>query len=57
MYKTYKSLDLPGIDKDILAFWIQENIFEKSIEQRSEDNMFVFYEGLPQPTGCLVFIM
>ncbi len=50
-YKTYKFLDLPTIDKEILEFWETNNVFKKSLEQRPEDNSFVFYEGPPSANG------
>ncbi len=51
MYKEFKQLNLPEIDKDILAFWEQHNIFDKSVEQRDVNNSFVFYEGPPSANG------
>ena len=51
MYKEYKGLNLPQIDKDILAFWEENKIFEKSISERPEDNTYVFYEGPPSANG------
>ena len=51
MYKEYKGLNLPQIDKDILKFWEENEIFKKSIEERSEDNSYVFYEGPPSANG------
>src|SRR5579862_9506228 len=33
-FKEYKTLNLPGIDEDILKFWKENNIFEKSISER-----------------------
>ena len=51
MYKEHKGLQLPEIDKEVLAFWQKEQIFEKSIEQRSTDNTYVFYEGPPSANG------
>ncbi len=51
MYKTYKSLDLPAIDKEILDFWEGHAVFDKSIEERPEDQNFVFYEGPPSANG------
>lgn len=51
MYKEYKGLNLPEIDKEILAFWEKEKIFEKSYEQRDPQNSFVFYEGPPSANG------
>ena len=32
-------------------FWQQERIFEKSVTQRSEDNLYVFYDGPPFISG------
>lgn len=51
MYKEFKGLDLPTIDKDILAFWDKEGIFDKSVEQRPKENSFIFYEGPPSANG------
>ena len=50
-YKVYEKLDLPSIDAEILSFWQEQKIFEKSISERSEDNPFVFYEGPPSANG------
>ncbi len=51
MYKEYKNLNLPEIDKDILAYWKAHEVFEKSVDQRDEANSFVFYEGPPSANG------
>lgn len=51
LYPEYKSLNLPAIDREILAWWEEHNIFQKSIDQRSEDNRWVFYEGPPSANG------
>lgn len=51
MYKKFDNLNLPEIDKEILAFWEENNIFEKSIEQRDASNSYVFYEGPPSANG------
>lgn len=51
MYKEFKGLDLPSIDKEIQRFWAEEQIFEKSISQRPEKDAFVFYEGPPSANG------
>ncbi len=50
-YREFKGLNLPEIDKEILAFWEEAKIFDKSIAQRPEDNTFVFYEGPPSANG------
>ena len=51
MYKEYKGLNLPEIDKDIQNFWDTEGVFEKSVTQRDPNNAFVFYEGPPSANG------
>jgi isoleucyl-tRNA synthetase len=51
MYKEYKNLNLPEIDKEILAFWEANEVFDKSVSQRDVDNSFVFYEGPPSANG------
>ena len=51
MYRTFKKLDLPAIDQEMLEFWERENIFQKSIEQRPAENPYVFYEGPPSANG------
>lgn len=38
-------------EKDVLAFWKDNRIFEKSVQQRPMDNSFVFYDGPPFITG------
>ena len=50
-YREFGGLNLPEIDKEIGAFWEQEQIFDKSISERPEDNTFVFYEGPPSANG------
>ena len=50
-YREYKGLNLPNIDQEILNKWVAENTFSKSIEERSKDNSFVFYEGPPSANG------
>ena len=38
-------------EADVLARWKVEKTFEQSVENRSEDNAFVFYDGPPFITG------
>ncbi len=51
MYKEYKQLNLSQIGKDVLEFWKTNNIFEKSITSRPENNPYTFYEGPPSANG------
>ena len=50
-YREFKGLNLQEIDKEILRFWEENDIFKKSVEQRPEDNQFIFYEGPPSANG------
>lgn len=38
-------------EEEIIDFWQKNKIFEKSVENRSRDNEFVFYDGPPFATG------
>ncbi|MDP4998727.1 MAG: isoleucine--tRNA ligase [Saprospiraceae bacterium] len=51
MYELFDALDLSAIDKEVLAFWKEQDIFNKSIEQRDPDHTYVFYEGPPSANG------
>ncbi|MFM8450008.1 MAG: class I tRNA ligase family protein, partial [Haliscomenobacter sp.] len=51
MYREFKSLNLPEIDREILSFWESRHIFSRSIEERHPDQSYVFYEGPPSANG------
>lgn len=51
MYKEYERLDLPEIDQAMLKYWEENQIFEKSVDEKDEKNSFVFYEGPPSANG------
>ncbi len=50
-FREYKGLDLTKAADEILAFWEENNIFQKSITTRDENKPFVFYEGPPSANG------
>lgn len=50
-FKEYKGLDLPKLGEEILNFWKQEQIFEKSIAIREGAAPYVFFEGPPSANG------
>lgn len=50
-YPEYKALDLPAIDREILAWWDAHHVFEQSVEQRPADRQWVFFEGPPSANG------
>ena len=39
------------LQQEILQFWEENNIFQKSIDQRSSDNSYRFYDGPPFKNG------
>src|ERR1700752_2851684 len=50
-YNEYKQLNLSQTAKDILKFWEDNKIFEKSVSEREGKTAFVFYEGPPSANG------
>src|SRR5665811_721810 len=44
-------VDFPVLEKEILVFWKENNIFQKSLEARAGGPEFVFYEGPPTANG------
>ena len=50
-FKERKNIKLNQLSSDILKVWEKENTFSKSVENRSENNPFVFYEGPPSSNG------
>ena len=50
-YPEYKKADYPEIDRTILKFWQDNQIFEKSVSEREGKETFTFYEGPPSANG------
>lgn len=50
-YKEFSGLNLPSIEKEILAKWEAENAFQQSVDLREGATPFVFYEGPPSANG------
>jgi isoleucyl-tRNA synthetase len=50
-YPEYKSVNYASIAEEILSFWKENQIFEKSIEVREGSPTFTFYEGPPSANG------
>ncbi|XMO87723.1 isoleucine--tRNA ligase [Algibacter sp. AS12] len=50
-FPEYKGLDLPNVANDILQYWQEKNIFEKSVSTREGKESFVFFEGPPSANG------
>jgi isoleucyl-tRNA synthetase len=43
--------NLPELEREIESEWVANTVFEKSVENRSPDNAYVFYDGPPFATG------
>ncbi|MCH4551927.1 isoleucine--tRNA ligase [Aestuariibaculum lutulentum] len=50
-FPEYKGLDLPKVAEEILNYWQENNIFEKSVSTRENNESFVFFEGPPSANG------
>ncbi|WP_265022609.1 isoleucine--tRNA ligase [Wolbachia endosymbiont (group B) of Ischnura elegans] len=48
---TSSSPDFSLLEKEIIKFWQENKIFEQSVEKRSKDHCFVFYDGPPFANG------
>ena len=46
-FPEYSGMQLPEIDKEILAFWQANDIFQKSMSEREAAKPYIFYEGPP----------
>ena len=51
MYKEYKQLDLTETGRQVLDYWKNNQIFEKSISNRPASKPYTFYEGPPSANG------
>ena len=38
-------------EREVLGYWEEHGIFERSVDERPDDNPFVFYEGPPTANG------
>jgi isoleucyl-tRNA synthetase len=50
-FKEYKNLDYAQVADEILQFWQEQKVFEKSVEIREGQPTFTFYEGPPSANG------
>jgi isoleucyl-tRNA synthetase len=52
-YTEYKQgqFSLAQVNKDVLQFWHENQVFEKSVTNRAGKPAFVFYEGPPSANG------
>ena len=50
-YPEYKQVSYPQIAEEVLKFWADQQIFEKSVTEREGAETFTFYEGPPSANG------
>src|SRR5947207_3014653 len=52
IYEPARSdVQLPKKEEEVLSFWEQQKIFEKSLDQHTHKKYFSFYDGPPFATG------
>ncbi len=52
MYKAVSNrADFPAVEAEVLAYWQEAGVFEKSVDKSRCDGEFVFYDGPPFATG------
>lgn len=50
-FPEYKGLNLPNVAEEILSYWKENDIFEKSVTSREGSQPYVFFEGPPSANG------
>jgi len=50
-FPEYKGLDLPKVAEEILNYWQENKVFEKSVTTREGHEPYVFFEGPPSANG------
>ena len=50
-FPEHKGLHLPTVASEILQYWKENDIFNKSVSTRDEANPYVFFEGPPSANG------
>ena len=49
--KPEAKMDFPQMEEKVLAFWEKNSVFQKSIDEKSDDQRWAFYDGPPFATG------
>ncbi len=50
-YREYKNVNYAEIGEQILKYWNEHQVFQKSLDSRSGKPQFTFYEGPPSANG------
>lgn len=46
-----QNINFPALEEEVIKFWQDKKIFEKSVESRPKENAYSFYDGPPFITG------
>ena len=64
MFKPVSAkVSIPEVENEVLDFWRQQHVFERTMSEREDGPRYVFYEGpptangLPHPGHCLTRVM
>ena len=49
--KVQTDMNFTGREKQVEEFWKDENIFDKSVEERDGNEIYMFYDGPPTANG------
>ncbi len=50
-FDEIKQVDFPALEENVLAWWEQNDVFGRSVEQHRDAPTFTFYEGPPTANG------
>ncbi len=50
-YREYKGINYAEVAQEVLDFWEDKGVFQKSIDEREGQPTFTFYEGPPSANG------
>ncbi len=51
MKSVPSSVCFPKLEKEVLSFWKENDVFKKSLEKNRDNKPYVFYDGPPFATG------
>ena len=46
-----QNITIPQMEEETLQYWLENKIFEKSVEKNPKENLYVFYDGPPFISG------
>ncbi len=50
-FRIPENKTVPHLEDEVLSFWLENKIFEKSVEKNPVENSYVFYDGPPFISG------